>query len=267
MKNLFIVLIFSFSAGLIAQSSLGNIKLRPEYYQTDLSKKDLEKLKTSKTFFVLPTQFSERYNKEEYQSILDKAWTINEIEIIQKEDIKKYVKIGNSFIKFKSISVNTGKSSYAFNYLKLGVVNKIKKKKDGGVSWFEDFYGVVFFTTNVDARMDMVKMKDTVYGDLLDYRLGYIKNYVQQLNTGIRDSKSYNIYDDYVNEKHIKNLKEKKLFIPQNMIYGFNAFTGKAREKSSTELFEDYTYDYEVIDENELSDNILNNEEPFYYLI
>lgn len=147
------------------------------------------------------------------------------------------------------------------------MVNKIKKKKDGGISWFEDFYGVVFFTTNVDARMDMVKMKDTVYGDLLDYRLGYIKNYVQQLNTGIRDSKSYNIYDDYVNEKHIKNLKEKKLFIPQNMIYGFNAFTGKAREKSSTELFEDYTYDYEVIDENELSDNILNNEEPFYYLI
>jgi hypothetical protein len=266
-KGFLIRLISSITISMFSQSSVGKIRLRPEYYQTDLKEKDLEKLKDAKTYFVMPSQFSSDYSLDRYKDILDEVWTVSEIEIIEEKDISDYVKIGNVFLRFKSRSVRTGKASYVFNYFKLGVVNKIKEKKKGGFEWWEDFYGVVFFTTNVEARLDMAQMKDTINGDLLDYRLGYIKNYLQQLNEGIKESVSYNIYDDYVDESEIKKLKNRVLLIPDNILYGYNALTGKERRKFSEDIFEDYEYEYEVIDENDLSEKILNDDESFYYLM
>jgi hypothetical protein len=266
-KGILIILLLSITITTFAQSSIGNIRLRPEYYQTDLKEKDLEKLKDAKTYFVMPSQFSSDYSLDRYKDILDEVWTVSEIEIIEEKDISKHVEIGNVFLRFKSRSVRTGKASYVFNYFKLGVVNKIKEKKKGGFDWWEDFYGVVFFTTNVKARVDMAKMKDTINGDLLDYRLGYIKNYFQQLNEGIKESVSYNIYDDYVDENEIKKLENSVLLIPDNILYGYNALTGKERTKFADDIFEDYEYEYEVIDENDLSEKILNDDEPFYYIM
>lgn len=269
-KGLLTTVILLITIASLAQPSVGKIRLRPEYYQTDLKKKDLEKLKDAKTFFVVPSQFNEGYTKEEYEEILKKSWTISPIKVIENSEISEHLEIGNVFIRFKSNGISITRrmtSTYIFNYFKVGVVNKIKEKKEGGYTWWEDFYAVVFFTADVNARLEMASLRDTVYGDLLDYRLGYIKNYFQQLNNGIKESESHNIYDDYVDEENIKVLKEVKLHVPKNILYGYNALTGNESKKSSEELFEEYNYDYIVVDENELSDKILNSEEPFYYLM
>jgi hypothetical protein len=87
------------------------------------------------------------------------------------------------------------------------------------------------------------------------------------LNDGIKESKSYDIYDDFIDEEEAKNLKISTLHIPKNILYGFNALTWKEREKSAEQLFENYDYEYEVIDVDELNDKILNDEEPFYYIM
>jgi hypothetical protein len=266
-KGLLIIVLFSITISMFSQSSIGKIRLRPEYYQTDLKKKDLDSLKNSKTFFVIPSQFSEGYSIEEYKQILEETWTVTPIEVITEREVNKNSKIGNSFIEFKSNGVRTGKASYAFNYFKLSTIYVKSTGKNGQIYSGKKFNGIIFFTASVGARTEMAQMKDTIHGDLLDYRLGYLKNYFQQLNDGIKESKSYDIYDDFIDEEEAKNLKISTLHIPKNILYGFNALTWKEREKSAEQLFENYDYEYEVIDVDELNDKILNDEEPFYYIM
>ena len=252
---------------LCAQSALGRIKLRPEYWHGLMNDESFEKLKGTKTFFVRPKQFTNDYTVAEYIEILDQAWTVSPVTVIDEKDLFSNIEVGNIIIRYKSVSVFVGRGNYVFNYFKFGQVSKKKVKKDGNFKWWEDFFGIISFTADVEARLDMARTKDTIGGDLIDYRLGYLKNYLQQMNTGIKNSANHDFYDYTEDKAQLKKLKELKLYIPDNILYRFNAFTGKERERPSEELLADYTYPFEVIDENELSTKILNAKEPFYYLM
>lgn len=269
MKNYLLILPFLiFYLNAFSQTATGNLKLRPEYYQSEFKKKDLEKLKSAKVYFIVPKQFKDIYEALDYEEVIKGVWTFSDIKIIEESEIYDNLELGNVFIRFYSHSTRNSKSTYSFNYLNIGLINKVKKEDNRAYKYWNDKIGMMFFTTNVDARMDMVRMQDTIYGDLIDYRMGYLKNYFQQWNDALVKGEGVDMYDDYVDEKKIRNLKKKKvLYIPKNILYGFNALTGQEREKSAEELFKDYPYEYITISANELSNKILKDEEPFYYLM
>lgn len=269
MKKYFLILpLFIFCLSVFSQTATGNVKLRPEYYQSDFKKKDLQKLKDAKVFFIVPRTFKDVYEASDYEEILKDVWTFSDIKIIEDTEITDNLETGNVFIRYYSRRYRKDNMILVFNYFKLSAVNKIKEKDDGGFKYWDDKLGFMFFTTNVDARMDMVRNQDTIYGDLLDFRMGYLKNYFQQWNDALIKGEGVDMYDDYVDEKKIRHLKKKNsLYVPKNILYGFNALTGQERDKSAEELFKDYPYEYITISANELSNNIIKDEEPFYYLM
>jgi hypothetical protein len=266
MKYIYFLIFLCFSLITFSQTALGDIKFRPEYYQSNLSSKTFDKIKAGKAFFIRPKQFKTDYEIDQYEKILNSVWTATPIEVIDEKDVVENIKIGNIFIRFKAYTV-TSRATYSFNYFKFGLINKIKEKKDGTKTWWEDFFGVISFTSNVEARLDQIKGKDTIGGDLIDYRLGYLKNYMQQMNQGIVKNNSFDFYDDLEITNELINLRNTDLYVPSNILYRYNALFVKENEQNSDDLFEDYAYKYTIADENFLNAKILEAKEPFYYLM
>ena len=96
---------------------------------------------------------------------------------------------------------------------------------------------------------------------------GMLKNYFQKVNQQLEKEQVYWMYGgDYLPE--IKNLTSQKLYIPSYMGIKYNAWKGidgEEDEENIHDLLKKYDYDYEMIEENDLSNKILENEE-FYYL-
>ena len=265
----FIILFFIGIFSSYSQTAVGDIKVRTDYGFSKINNKGFDKLKGAKTFFVRPKQFTNDYSIEEYQNVFDKVWTVSPVTVINHDELNQNVEVGNLIIRFKSYTRNVqGKGiAYGFNYFKFGLVDKKKVKDDGNFKWWEDFNAVISFTANATARVDMNIGKDTINGDLLDYRLGYLKNYIQQINDAIENQKNYEFYKDLENKAELRKLRNAPLLVPENIIYRFNALTGRERDRSTDDLFENYSYNFEVIEESELNEKILNEQDSFYYLM
>lgn len=100
-----------------------------------------------------------------------------------------------------------------------------------------------------------------------NYKPGLLKNYFQKVNSLIKKEEVYWMYeDDYMPE--LRNLANKKLYIPSYMTIKYNGWSGKDSEPDEDnilEIFKKYDYQYEIISDKDLSNRIMNNEE-FYYL-
>ncbi|QNK76787.1 MULTISPECIES: hypothetical protein [Winogradskyella] len=268
-KGLVILLLLFVSLNVFSQSTLGRIELRPEFFQKKLKKKQIKILKTAKTYFVIPDQFNNGYTREDYKKILDEVWTVNTIELITENEVEKRIKIGDVLFRFISRSVRLQGVKYVFNYFKLSEITLLHNQHnvDKVFSWDDNFYGGVFFTTHAGVEAEIAQLNDVVNNGLFDYRIGYLKNYFQQINNAISDSESYDIFKDYVDDEKIKTLKKVSLFIPENIIYGFTSHTASEKTEITKELFKDYTYNKTVLTAEELNEKILNEKQPFYYLM
>jgi hypothetical protein len=100
-----------------------------------------------------------------------------------------------------------------------------------------------------------------------NYKPGLLKNYFQKINTLLKKEELYWMYeDDYSPE--LKKLAGNKLYVPSYIAIQYTGWTRKDSEadnKTIEELFKKYEYHYQIISDEELSDQILHNEE-FYYL-
>lgn len=100
-----------------------------------------------------------------------------------------------------------------------------------------------------------------------NYKPGFLKNYFQKINTQLSRNEKYWLYgSDHTNE--IKELKSKTLYIPQYLDLKFQPFRGSENSEGIErikELLKNYQYKYEVINSNEISEKIMNNQ-SFYYL-
>ena len=114
----------------------------------------------------------------------------------------------------------------------------------------------------VEKVINMLYNKDVFF----NYKKGYLKNYFQKLNTLIDDEQTYWMYEeDYTPE--LKQLQTKKLYIPSYLTVKYNGFTIEDMPNTNAyidELFNKYTFDYEVISDEELNDKIMQNEELYY---
>ena len=114
----------------------------------------------------------------------------------------------------------------------------------------------------MEKVINMLYNKDVFF----NYKKGYLKNYFQKLNTLIDDEQTYWMYEeDYTPE--LKQLQTKKLYIPSYLTVKYNGFTIEDMPNTNAyidELFNKYTFDYEVISDEELNDKIMQNEELYY---
>ncbi len=277
-KIVIVCLIFVTPTLIISQVRVGDFNYS-KYKFNKLSKQDVKRFTNTQTTFVLPDFLS----KESYEKILNQVWDITPYRIVSKNDFTgDNIKTDDALARFKSMELEkTTKSgmvvSYVFNFLDFHVVDKVKEKKKGKI-WWKSRVAAIYFTPDVKIRRQIEASSGDreISGDLLNFRLGYLKNYLQLINKSLKNNNSIDIYDDFTSPE-LKNLNNKTLYIDSNLLYGYTPFSGNdtynvflPSEKKSPKiekLTQDYSFAYEVIDYSKLEEKILNAKDDFYYLM
>jgi len=264
-------LIFTLVMALFAQGQVrtGSFNLTM-YNVKKCSNSEMDSFKNSTTYFVIDEKLS--INSSQLKSVLDKVWTITPFKIINEDEFQNNLSEGQSYARFRGISVTsqgrltTGTSAFfVFDFM---MPYNLKKTKKGKFKWKTKRYAAIYFTPDVLARQNVESRKSKVYGNLLNYRLGYIKNSFQSVNSMLLADNFRDIYKDFVDNSELKKLRTNKLYLDEDFIYGYNPYKIKEKESfTNEELFEDYEFNYKVISSKELNDKIMNAKDDFYYLM
>ncbi|WP_114903963.1 hypothetical protein [Kordia sp. SMS9] len=256
-----------------AQIRIGNFYIAGKHKK--LSKKTVEKFKNTTTYFIF-NEDNKNYTRSDYKTLLDEVWTFTPYEIIEEKDMYDIFKPGVAFARFISFSITRfgkyGASTSSYHVIDFSVIKKITKdkvKKGKRIfQWKDDRVAAIYFTPDISSRQQIVSGKDSISGNLMNYKLGYIKNYFQFINSSLEKKESFNMFDDSIDKEKIGELKNKTLYISENFIYSYSPHKIDEKDEQMTpeKLFEDYQYSYKVISDEELNNKILNNED-FYYLM
>ncbi len=255
----------------------------------------LEKFKKTETIFVLSTI----YEIEEYQKILDEVWTVTPFRIIDAEEFEIREFLGSKYSIaqlsgiMKEIQMESGRTfPVVYTYFDLKVYDKAmiqkklskmspKKRKEKRSEIMEMYSSDIarFFLYPNDEFIDEV-YKDTKRKDnmayivdallhrdvFFNYKLGFLKNYFQKINNLLEEEKLNWAYgNNFINE--VANLADETLYVPSYLLNKFNIWKKIHQMQDESyleELFKNYEYDYELIDDDVLSDKILNGEELYY---
>lgn len=239
----------------------------------DFKKEDYKLIKAKKTVFVI-----DNFVVSEFETMLSSCWDLNKYVVVTREEYQKtwenYITEEYAIFEFTGDIVTTRSSSGMTNeYLHLNYnyfyYSDIKQKKDK-TKFDTNEVASIFFGGNADAMWDMIRNKK--YGDLgaslYNYKLGFIKNYLQFINATLKREWYCFAYETENDKKKIKALKTTTLYIPDYIKTKYDAFRGTDSERGNPDdLFKKYKYKYEYIDTDILNEKILDAKEDFYYLM
>lgn len=252
----------------------------------------MKSLKIQRLFFLL----SGIYDKSEYDKILKTSWNVTPYKIVDSEnfDIEDYISDKYSIAQL-GVSKRTrrfkGKGMYTitslFTYVDIKIydseeifkkLNKLSPKKraknkyeiinynSSNIARFYIYPKDDFISTSLLEEMNTIRnslYKDDVF---FNYKLGFLQNYFQKINSLLKKEQIYWMYeDDFLPE--LKKLVNEKLYIPSYMAIKYNGWTsqdGEVDDENIEKIFKKYNYKYEVISDEELNNKILNNEELYY---
>ncbi|WP_103867095.1 hypothetical protein [Aquimarina sp. I32.4] len=269
-KTLITCLLLFISTLGIAQVRVGDFSYSSDKFKK-LKEKDLKRFTNTETVFVLPAVFP----KSSYEHILDQVWDITPYKVVYKDDFTANdLKVDDALASFEFIEIEETtqlgmEKSYSFIFLDFSIIDKVKKKKKENV-WWSSRVGAIYFTPDIKMRQQVVMPsaeEEVIVGNLINFKLGYLKNYLQLVNKSLKNKKSIDIYYDHVFPE-LKNLKDHTLYIDSSLLYGYNALFGLEKKNPELEkLMKEYPYKYEIVEYNTLEEKILNQKEDFYYLM
>ncbi|WP_299361996.1 hypothetical protein [Winogradskyella sp.] len=266
----FTLAIISFTNYSFSQIRIGDFNF-DKYKHKKLNKKTLNRFTAKNTKFVLP----KLYSKSTFEDILNEVWDVTSFELMMEDEFNESeVKVDDALAQFMNVGITRTKSSgmsvdYGFHILDFHVVDKIKKKpKEGQLKWHSSKIGTIYFTPDISLRQQAGAYSENLKGDLLNFRLGYFKNFLQFTNNSIKNNISIDLYEDYV-KPELKNLKSNKIYIDKTFIYGYNAWKIKEKEAPEIEdLMKDFSFDYKIVEYEDIEKMILDNQNTdFYYLM
>ncbi|NJX15000.1 hypothetical protein [Tamlana crocina] len=127
------------------------------------------------------------------------------------------------------------------------------------------------FTTKIGI-LDTPEYMNSVIGAMysknvfLNYKPGFLKNYLQKINNLLLKGELYWMDEnDFLPE--LKKLASHKLYVPSYMTIKYNGWTRGDKEKNDKnieDIFAKYDYKYEIISDEELNNKIMKNEELYY---
>lgn len=212
-----------------------------------------------------------------YTDMIKKTWSNSEVEFISYGEIEKHFSeqalflwidfFSNSTSSNPTANAGFGKGlswSNTYCYLTLWQSKVDKKGKTEidpitRISLFTDYpsYQDPNLITNSDYGKD---------GHIRNWNVGILKNYLQ-LILMIMDGKAVKLAD-YRDKAELDNLKAQTLYIPDYTFINFDKWTGdESKRFEVSDIMKDYDLTYKVVTSEELSQKILNVENPIYYLI
>lgn len=280
-NNHYLLLVFLISyATVFSQIRIGDFETA-QYSFSKLKDKNIERFKNSTTIFFLSDQFT----IEEYDNILKDNWTVTPYIIKDIKELDTHVfKEGESFFRPDNHSIaltnnSVQTSSYIFYNHILYLIDDVKTNKKGKRKTTTLKIADIYFTGDVDARFSAFFNAKNAKGSMVNFKLGYLKNFFQNINNSLEKEISVEIYDDLATVE-LKKLKTDTLYIDKSVALGFEKITNKKLikmlEKNNSlqridevlaNFSEGYPYPYKIVSPKELNDKILNAEEDFYYLM
>lgn len=295
MKKIIVASLLLISVMAYSQINVGRSRSPINLYVVGHKPEVFEKLKKTKTVFVLPKSL----DVEKLQTLIKDVWTVNEISFIDQETFKNqkenYIKEGLSIIThidsgyskqktggFMGPGTRTVGAFIVFKFMMVSDFKNIKKDKKGRLKYDATNIAEIFFTPNIRLRQDFNyskggKMKigsfdkiNAKYGEepgFYNFDLGYIKNYFQELNRKLDNEEVYKIEDGIVNKEKLKELQDKVLYVPEWVLKKYNALAATwGKTRTAEKLFKKYNFKYEIISNESINDKILAKDD-FYYLM
>nr|WP_322622876.1 hypothetical protein [uncultured Flavobacterium sp.] len=212
------------------------------------------------------------FDVEDVEDIMKEVWTFNPFVVISKEEYnenaKKYINDSTVLFMYKALARPTQAGTYhQQNYIGYSYVTNFKYNTDGTLKKYDTKpIATINFGPNhsIETWEKILAKKIVPFESLYNYKLGFLKNYLQYLNGFL--NKKYNglQYDITSNKEKLQELKNVTLLVPEFI----NDMMSKRTEKASVEeLFINYPYKYQQVSDAELNRKILETKEDFYYYI
>ncbi len=250
-----------------------------------IDSEEIDGLKKSKLYVVMSTEETDINN--EYIDIFKNYWTYCTYEIIEPKDLFKYMKSGayfmNMSVSFYSSCTNyTIDSRSAFNY-ELTIYtpkNSFLKKLNRNSSRIQDMNLDEIATKVAYVKLKPDDAKQFMFneplesdfmgkGFILTSGSGYLKNYLQFLQTSLKEEIFLQEKETFYNEKEVFKLKSNILYIPSELLRQYFSDAKKPVENfyKMGEVVKEYKYPgkFEVIPNSEIDQMIQTSEEDFFY--
>ena len=270
LKITFLLLILTFESP--AQIAISN---------TDL----LSEIKNYTTYVAMKNPESEI--AKQYIKVLKANWTFsNKLEFIKYKELDNYLNENSAFLLIGGYSVETTSVTryssglekvnlrYENTHLYLEYWIPEKKYLEKNKKKFKAKYKQQIARLEIYTDFETLRNPENIFnedydggGHIRNWGLGIFKNHIQLLSASLEKGEERDLYDNYIDNEKIKLLRESTLFVPKYVFTKFNKFTAKENKTHDPkEIFSDYPFPYEVIENKQLNEKILSSEEEFYYL-
>lgn len=289
MKKFFLIIALLFAGQLVSAQVLVTYALTSSTGTTLIKDKEIEYLKSTKTWFVVPDAMAD--DLEAITEILQKAWTITEIQAINYSGVDNLKGTNNTFFniigvdaddyfyiamrlsgyvpKGNSIIKNDGEIMLGYFYLITDVINLREMHRIYVANQTKSFhFGAGSQTQANKALIDFFYNQITYYNN----GWGHISTYLSIMNEHLLDKTKIGRGNwgmlEAPDAPELANLKSRKLYIPdyifnvQQMVFGQMKYDTVA----VNEMMAEYSYPFEVLPVGDIDEMILENEDSFYYL-
>ncbi len=245
----------------------------------------IPKIKTGKTYILMQDPSS--LEAQPFIEVFKRYWTFSSFEIISYEDVSTKIKPGVFFFGIDWLSktvtnyrVDPGgyrrpSLTYDFTHFFLSIstysdkfFNKEEKKRDYSDRSFitrTELYTDFFLLEYPDSLRNLSYDGDQ---HIYNWSPGILKNYIQQLMRDLEKGEKRSLYTAIYDQEEISKLKEQTLYVPDYILTKFSKMSGKEDKKhEESEIFKDYPHQYKLVSSEKLNEMILQEAEPFYYLL
>jgi len=232
----------------------------------------LEKFKATTTVFVVRKEDEINFFTEE----LKKVWTITPLKVITVDEMNPFLgKLEYSVFEIRGNYVSTTSNNnisreISCNYVALDLTISELDKKGKTITYpvakMELHPSIETLSKTSDEANSF---ENYFYTDatLYNWNLVTVVNFVKQVNEHFRKKKGQAFYANFQNDRELKRLKRKTLYVPEYMLREFKPVAKTEDEFLDAEkLFSNYDYKYKVISAKELQEMYLTAEKSFYYL-
>jgi hypothetical protein len=246
---------------------LSQTKAQVQVFEKDV----LDKIKNGKTHVIVKSQVFP--DADEYADVFKKYFTVTQgVDFIAEDDVVGNLVAGDTYFSLEAEKI-TGSSgaTVIFVYFNLWQpTQKMLKDKKFKI-------GHEYALAHIQVSIDLEAVK-SIYSNSLDFNLdgdghlyhwnpGLIKNYLQQLCEVLKSGKKVDFHDDVTDKAKLKELSTKTLYCPEDNFNKMGTFVRAGKTVDVKDVFEDYKFDYKTISDKDIGEKILNDKEPFYYII
>jgi hypothetical protein len=234
----------------------------------EITEESMQRLKEKTVVFVLPK--SEAQYMDDYTKMLSEIWTITPIKVVNYTDVAPYLKNAEkyAFLAIGGIQVRSSSSgTHTHYYLTLSVpytvAGKKNKVKHDDLCRIELYpkMDVIFHFSDKEVETEMYSN-----ATFRNFTFPYMTVYLKFLHQNLKDNKRASVFNHYEDKALLSKVKNDTLYIPEELIFSRNKFTGREREKDDDDLFSEYPGKYKSVSNSELINIIRTRDEskPIY---